>query len=47
MPGTKILAEEEKIKSKGNIEGIINFYKDDIKYLESEIKSLLEECKED
>lgn len=43
----KILAEEEQIKSKGNIEGIINFYSDDIRYLENEIDELLDECREE
>ena len=46
IPGVKILAEEEKVKGEGVIEGIINFYDDDIKYLKDEINRLLEECRE-
>lgn len=47
LPGTKTLAEENKIESRGNIEGIVNIYSNDIRYLENEINELLEECKED
>ena len=47
FPGIKILAQESNIKSKGNIDGIVNFYSEDISYLENEINVLLEECKED
>ena len=42
-----IQAEESHIKSQGNIEGIINFYSEDIRYLEDEITKLLAECMED
>lgn len=47
IPEMKTQAEEEQIKSKGKIEGIINFYSDDIKYLKNEIDELLEECREE
>lgn len=47
IPGVKVVAEEEGVKSKGGVGGIINFYGDDIKYLLEEIKGLLEECRED
>lgn len=45
--GTKISATAENIKSKGKMEGILNFCVDDIRYLEKEIKELMEECGED
>lgn len=41
----KILADEIPIKSKGNLEGFIDFMNQDISYLEKEIKELLNECK--
>lgn len=47
LPGTKTLAEENKIESRGNIEGIVNIYSNDIRYLQNEINELLEEFKED
>ena len=47
IPGIKTLAGESSIKSRGSIEGIINFYSDDIRYLEEEIDKLFEECKEE
>lgn len=47
LPAIKTMAEESNIKSRGNIEGIINFYSDDIRYLEEEIDKLLAECMED
>lgn len=47
IPGMKTLAEEERLSSRGKIEGVINFYSDDIKYLKNEIDKLLKECKEE
>lgn len=47
IPEMKTQAEEEQIKSKGKIEGIFNFYSDDIKYLKNEIDELLEECRKE
>lgn len=47
LPGTQTLAQENKIESRGNIEGIVNIYSNDIRYLENEINELLKECKED
>lgn len=45
MQDAKIQAEEENIKSRGSFNSIIDFYSEDITYLESEIKQLLDECK--
>lgn len=40
----KSLAEENNIKSKGSMEGMIQFYAQDIHYLKTEIFMLLAEC---
>lgn len=47
LPGMKLTAKENYVKSKGSIEGMVHFYAQDIKYLETEINQLLEECEED
>ena len=44
---SKILAEENHIQSKGKIEGVVNFYSQDIRYLKSELNNLRMECLED
>lgn len=45
--GRYVLAEEDAIKSKGNIriEDEIFFYQEDFCYLEEEVHKLMEECR--
>lgn len=42
--GIKIMAKEYDTQSKGKIEGMIQFYAEDIQYLKNEINKLIEEC---
>ena len=39
-----VYAEEIKHVGKGSVEGFVQFFNQDISYLESEVNSLLSEC---
>lgn len=42
--GIRVYADEQKGRSVGNVEGMVQLYLQDISYLESEIKNLMSEC---
>lgn len=42
--GIRVSATEQKITGKGNVDGFIQFFSEDILYLENEINNLVAEC---
>ena len=42
--GVKVYAREQKHVGKGSVEGFVQFFNQDISYLESELNSLMSEC---
>ena len=44
VAGICVCAAEQKIVGKGNVEGFIQIFSEDILYLENEIKNLMSEC---
>ncbi len=43
----RVYAEEQKSRGKGNLEGMVQFWEQDILYLEREIENLVSECEKE
>lgn len=44
IAGMRVYAEEQKDRGTGNVEGMVQFWEQDILYLEREIENLVSEC---
>lgn len=44
VTGINSYAAEQKVTGRGNVDGFVRFFSEDVFYLENEVRSLISEC---